>query len=154
MVKNRWIVLLLTILLTACMTGCNKADGRDTLAMQEEEAVVNIQEASISSTGLVLVISNDTDDIAYQFDNAYSLEKFVDDHWIAVEQIRDVAVTAIAHMLLPGETIDLPVKWENRYGNLPTGAYRIVKRIEIVQDDGDDNYKLIDDYHMYVSFSL
>ena len=102
MVKNRWIVLLLTILLTACMTGCNKADGRDTLAMQEEEAVVNIQEASISSTGLVLVISNDTDDIAYQFDNAYSLEKFVDDHWIAVEQIRDVAVTAIAHMLLPG----------------------------------------------------
>lgn len=152
--KNRWIVFLLTVLLAACMTGCDKADGGDSLVMQEEEAVVNVQEESISSTGLVLVIRNDTDDLAYQFGNAYSLEKFVDDRWIAVEQIRDVAVTAIAHMLLPGETIELPVKWENRYGNLPTGAYRIVKRIEIVQDDGDDNYKLIDDYHMYVSFSL
>ena len=152
--KNRWIVFLLTVLLAACMTGCDKADGGDSLVMQEEEAVVNVQEESISSTGLVLVIRNDTDDLAYQFDNAYSLEKFVDDRWIAVEQIRDVAVTAIAHMLLPGETIELPVKWENRYGNLPTGAYRIVKRIEIVQDDGDDNYKLIDDYHLYVSFSL
>lgn len=154
MMKNRWIVFLLTVLLAACMTGCDKADGGDSLVMQEEEAVVNVQEESISSTGLVLVIRNDTDDLAYQFGNAYSLEKFVDDRWIAVEQIRDVAVTAIAHMLLPGETIELPVKWENRYGNLPTGAYRIVKRIEIVQDDGDDNYKLIDDYHMYVSFSL
>lgn len=154
MMKNRWSVFLLTVLLAACMTGCDKADGGDSLVMQEEEAVVNVQEESISSTGLVLVIRNDTDDLAYQFGNAYSLEKFVDDRWIAVEQIRDVAVTAIAHMLLPGETIELPVKWENRYGNLPTGAYRIVKRIEIVQDDGDDNYKLIDDYHMYVSFSL
>ena len=82
------------------------------------------------------------------------MEKFVDGHWSAVEEIRDVAVTAVAHMLLPGESVEHTIKWENRYGSLPTGEYRIVKRIEIVQNDGKEYDNLIDDYHMYVSFSL
>lgn len=152
--RKTWWIIFSLILLLACMTGCSEENGENMNAMQEKEAVVNIQEESISSTGLVLIIKNETDDCAFQFDNAYSLEQFVDGHWNVVEKIRDVAVTAEAHMLLPGESVEHTIKWENRYGNLPTGEYRIVKRIEIVQDDGKEYDNLIDDYHMYVSFSL
>lgn len=151
--KNWWIIFSLVLLLV-CMTGCSEKNGENTNDVQGKEAVVNIQEESISSTGLVLIIKNETNDCAFRFDNAYSLEKFVDGHWSAVEEIRDVAVTAVAHMLLPGESVEHTVKWENRYGSLPTGEYRIVKRIEIVQNDGKEYDNLIDDYHMYVSFSL
>lgn len=151
--KNWWIIFSL-ILLLVCMTGCSIKNEENTNDVQGKETIVSIQEKSINSTGLVLIIKNETDDCAFQFDNAYSLEEFVDDHWNTVEKIRDVAVTADAHMLLPGESVECTVKWENRYGSLPTGEYRLVKRIEILQDDGDDYNDLIDNYHMYVSFSL
>lgn len=151
--KIWWIIFSLILLLT-CITGCSEENRENMNAMQKKEAVVNIQEESISSTGVVLMIKNETDDYAFRFDNAYSLEKFVDGHWNTVEQIRDVAVTAIAYTVLPGEKIEHTVKWETRYGSLPTGEYRLVKRIEIVQDDGDDYNNLIDDYYMYVTFSL
>lgn len=152
--RKAWWIIFSMILLLACATGCSEEREENMNAMQEKEAVVNVQEDSIRNTGLVLIIKNETDDCAFQFDNAYSLEKFIDGHWDAVEQIRDIAVTAITYMVLPGEEIEHTVKWENRYGSLPTGEYRLVKRIEIVQDDGDDYNDLIEDYHMYVSFSL
>lgn len=151
--KNWWIMFSL-MLLVVCMTGCNEGKGENMNATQEKEAVVNIQEESLSSTGLVLIIKNETDDCAFQFDNAYSLEKFVDGHWNDVEQIRDVAMTAIAHTVLPGESIEHTVKWESRYGSLATGDYRLIKRIERVQDDGEDFNDVVGDYHMYVNFSL
>lgn len=146
--------LSILLLLAVCMTGCNEERVENMNSMQEKEAVVNIKEESLSNTGLVLVVKNETDDCAFEFGNAYSLEMLVDGNWIDVKQLQDVPITAIAHMVLPGESIEHAVNWERRYGSLPTGDYRLVKRVERVHEDGEGFNNVVGDYYIYVSFSV
>ena len=152
--KLGWFIFIGVLLVFVCLPGCNGTEGENTNDMQVNETVVSLQEGSLSSTGLVLIVENKSDNCAVQFDNAYGLEKYNDGQWEMVEPIREVAITAEAYVVLPGESVEHAVNWENRYGSLPTGDYRLNKRIETLQNDGEDFNDLVGDYHISVSFSL
>lgn len=154
--KKLWRIIFLGILLIVCLTGCDNAKEAESQEedVQDEEFVVSIQEDSLSSTGLVLIMENESDDCAFSFGEAYALEKQEDGNWEEIEPIREVAVIAIEYNVLPGESVEHTVNWDTKYGSLPEGDYRLVKQIEKRMDDGEDYNDSVGDFYIYVSFSI
>lgn len=124
------------------------------LELFQNSKVASVKEDSLSNTGVTLVFQNSTDAYAYEFDNAYGLQQYVGGVWCDLEQIRDVAITTEAHFVLPGQSVEHTVDWEKRYGCLEPGKYRICKRVDNIEHDGEDYNTVVESNTIYVEFSL
>lgn len=127
------------------------------LASYEEKknAVVNnckgvsmtVEEGSVSSSGLVLDINNDSDK-ELTFENAYILEKRTKGQWYKMPS------QALTHDWEEEPLVIQPytavagacqVSWLEAYGQLPSGQYRLLKKFD-TEDETE--------YVLAVTFSL
>ena len=116
----------------------------------ETEFTIDFVDESLTSTGITLIFQNKSSSYSYQFDDAYALEKNIDDDWCAIVPVNDISSLAVAYIVLPGEITEYKIMWETKYGSLPAGEYRISKRIEKLTS----NEEVVDDFQVYAYFSL
>ena len=94
-----------------------------------------------SSTGLTLRLENSSDRV-YYYGAPYSLQYWQDGKWLDYPTAdgNPLIFNMIAYELKLGETQQLSVDWQNAYGELPEGEYRILKNLS--ESDGDNNWTL------------
>lgn len=153
---NLGILLVSLLLLFGCGTSNNSMNAADfdptvyETVNNLEEVSMNEVEDTVSSTGLTVLLANDTDkEIIYSED--FVLETKIDDSWYQVPTVlkEDYGFNDIGFQIQPTKSSEWPVDWEWLYGSLEDGEYRIVKKV--LDFRGPGNY---DEYDLAANFSL
>ena len=133
---KRILFTALVLLILSALVGCDfikKNDGAalgnevgDTERVEKEGAVMNF--VSYSDGKLTVKIENNTAS-TWQSGNMrdYRLVAERDGAWYEVEQIGEYANTMELMIFAPGQTLTHTFSFNDRYGKLSPGKYRVVK---------------------------
>ncbi len=101
-------------------------DKTETSKIEENNALITL--ISQDSASITVKIENNTDS-TWQSGNMrdYSLEAEKDGEWYEVKQIGEFANTMELMIFAPGESMTHTFVFNERYGNLTPGKYRVVK---------------------------
>lgn len=121
--------------LTGCGTNKNEFDiGKESnIEIVEKGVSLTVKEKTLTETGATLILKNDSD-VDVQYGNPYEMEIKKDGEWHKINV--ELNFTLPAFILKSKETKELELNWENGYGKLASGDYRIVKSIDIEKEDG------------------
>lgn len=119
------ILLLLCVLM---LWGCGTKLGEEFTGEVNtlEGAGLTVDLDSVTPVGITYTINNQSKkDLSYGQD--YSIQKEKDGKWYLVEPKSPVAVTMELLWIPVGNTDTMQLSWENSYGKLSSGKYRILK---------------------------
>ena len=128
--KKIFLVLVLLFLFAGCRAAEEKENPElvesNTSLSTTSDITLAVKEGSITDTGLILLITNETSD-TFTYGCEYGLEVKQDDQWYRLKI--KVAVPAMAMILSegPGNTDEFHVHWNK--GDVSEGSYRIVKDV-------------------------
>lgn len=149
--KRLWMVfsLLWGLLL---LTGCQE---RATAPLPSPYEEVNelpglssyISNSSAVETGIIIIYDNQTDR-EFTYGEPFIIEQQIDGSWYQLPYLDEdgVAFIEIAYLLAPGEEREWRVDWENIYGPLDSGDYRLVK--EFTGGEGDGSYSIATEFEI------
>lgn len=134
---------ILTILVCGFMvlglTGCGTDKNEFTVGKEsnievvEKEVTLFVKENTLTTTGATLILKNDSD-VDVQYGNPYEMEIKKDGEWHKINV--ELNFTLPAFILKSKETKEFELNWENGYGKLASGDYRIIKSIDTEKEDG------------------
>lgn len=128
------------LVLTGCGTNKNEFDiGKESnIEIVEKGISLTVKKNTLTETGATLILKNDSD-VDVQYGNPYEMEIKKDGEWHKINV--ELYFTLPAFSLKSKETKELELNWENGYGKLATGYYRIIKSFDIEKEDGTfDNF--------------
>ncbi len=107
---------------------------------------MTIKEGTLTNKSATLVLTNNSDK-NFQYGNTYEIEIKKDGEWhkINVELNFDMP----AFPLSSKESKEIELNWENGYGKLAKGTYRIIKDIDYKYEEG--KYK---SFNIAVEFTI
>ncbi len=134
--------------ITGCGTGKNEFDiGKESnIEIVEKGISLSIKENTLSNTGATLILKNDSDAVI-QYGNPYEIEIKKDGEWHKINVSLDFTLPAF--WLKSKETKEIELNWENGYGKLAAGDYRIIKGINIEKEN--ENY---DNFYVSAEFTI
>jgi len=133
---------ILTILLCGVMVlsiiGCenkNEFDigSKSDIIISQEDVSLTIKDGTLKNTGATLVLTNNSDK-NYHYGNPYEIEIKQDGEWYKINVQIDFIMPAFG--LKANETKEIELNWENGYGKLAEGTYRIIKGIDYEYEEG------------------
>lgn len=134
---------ILTILLCGVMvlgiTGCGNSKNefdvgkKSNIQISQNDVIMTIKEGTLTNKSATLVLTNNSDK-NFQYGNPYEIEIKKDGEWhkINVELNFDMP----AFPLSSKESKEIELNWENGYGKLAKGTYRIIKGINYEYEEG------------------
>ena len=135
--------IILTILICGFMvlgiTGCGNSKNefdignKSDIKISQNDVVMTIKDETLKNTGTTLVLTNNSDK-NFQYGNPYEIEIKKDGEWHKIKV--KLYFTLPAFHLNSKESKEIELNWENVYGKLATGTYRIVKKIDYEYEDG------------------
>lgn len=147
MKKYLYLLLLMALSLTFT-SGCAEATDWEPTEYENvnnfDGVNMTVKEETVSSTGLIVVIENNSDSQCI-YSEDFVLEKKIKGSWYQVPVIigEDYGFNDIGYNLASEENEEWAVEWDWLYGSLDTGEYRIIKNVLDFRDTGDfDQYKL------------
>lgn len=123
-----------------CGTSGNEVKTGEISNVEIVEKGVNlfVKDGTLTNTGATFILANNSDkDI--QYDEPYRIEVKENGEWHKIDV--EVAFIQPLYTLKPNETAVLEIGWENGYGKLPDGTYRLVKTVNY---DDVENYESFD----------
>lgn len=131
-------ITLLCIITTLVITGCgvekeSVIGEKSSVQIIEREFSLSIKKDTLSQTGAVLVLKNNGK-IDAQYGSSYEIEKKQNGEWHKIEA--QLYFNMIAYSLKSNEVKEINLNWEKDYGKLSPGEYRLIKTIDIENDDG------------------
>lgn len=105
---------------------------------------MTIKEGTISSTGLTVILENNSDKQGL-FGEDFSLEKNINGKWyqVPISTDENYGFNSIGYDLPSSDVKEWNASWDELYGSLEAGEYRIVKEILDFRTSGDfDKYYL------------
>ena len=97
------------------------------------------------------------DDTAYwfEFGPGCGIEKYSRGKWSEQTPVNEGSSdVAMAYTVPPESSYEHTFNWEQRYGELSKGKYRLVVHMTIREADGSDTGKEVEAYTLYVPFEL
>ena len=121
------------------MTGCGKQKNefdignKSDIKISQNDVIMTIKEGTLTNKSATLVLTNYSDK-NFQYGSPYEIEIKKDGEWhkINVELNFDMP----AFQLLSKESKEIELDWENEYGKLAKGTYRIIKGIDYEYEEG------------------
>ena len=121
------------------MTGCGKQKNefdignKSDIKISQNDVIMTIKEGTLTNKSATLILTNNSDK-NFQYGNPYGIEIKKDGEWhkINVELNFDMP----AFQLLSKESKEIELDWENEYGKLAKGTYRIIKGIDYEYEEG------------------
>ena len=89
---------------------------------------IEVQEDSITSTSVVILITDDNK-FSYGWGRAYRIQVKENGEWNEVEPISDLVFEEIAYGLNKNNQFTQKINWKKFYGELESGTYRIAKPV-------------------------
>lgn len=134
--------------LTGCGTNKNEFDiGKESNIEIVEKAVsLIVKENTLTETGATLILKNDSD-VDVEYGNPYEIEIKKDGKWHKINV--ELNFTLQAFILKSKDAKELELNWENGYGKLASGDYRIIKSIDIEKED-----RTFDTFYVSAEFTI
>ena len=137
--KKTILTILLCGVMVLGMTGCGKQKNefdignKSDIKISQNDVIMTIKEGTLTNKSATLVLTNNSDK-NFQYGNTYEIEikKDGERHKINVELNFDMP----AFPLSSKESKEIELNWENGYGKLAKGTYRIIKGINYEYEEG------------------
>ena len=137
--KKTILTILLCGVMVLGMTGCGKQKNefdignKSDIKISQNDVIMTIKEGTLTNKSATLVLTNNSDK-NFQYGNPYEIEIKKDGEWhkINVELNFDMP----AFPLSSKESKEIELDWENEYGKLAKGTYRIIKGIDYEYEEG------------------
>ena len=131
--KKTILTILLCGIMLLGMIGCGKSknefdiENKSDIKISQNDVIMTIKEGTLTNKSATLVLTNNSDK-NFQYGNPYEIEIKKDGEWhkINVELNFDMP----AFPLSSKESKEIELDWENGYGKLAKGTYRIIKGID------------------------
>ena len=137
--KKILFAILLCGVIVLGMTGCGKQKNeldignKSDIKISQNDVIMTIKKGTLTNKNATLVLTNNSDK-NFQYGNPYEIEIKKDGEWhkINVELNFDMP----AFQLPAKESKEIKLDWENGYGKLAKGTYRIIKGIDYEYEEG------------------
>ena len=150
--KKTILTILLCGIMVLGMTGCGKQKNefdignKSDIKISQNDVTMTIKEGTLTNKSATLVLTNNSDK-NFQYGNPYEIEIKKDGEWHKINV--ELNFTLPAFHLLPKESKEIELNWENEYGKLSKGTYRIIKGINYEYEEG--KYK---SFNIAVEFTI
>lgn len=121
--------------ITGCGTNKNEFNvgKKSDIEVVEKDVSLYIKENTLTNSGATLILQNNSD-VEVQYGNPYEIEIKKDNEWHKINV--ELNFNLPAYVLKSNESKEWEFSWENGYGKLASGDYRIIKSIDIEKEDG------------------
>ena len=136
---KKYIILILSVLLTLSLFGCAEKPTEDTsTAVETDIWGITLSTENVTPSGMTLKIIQSGGEFEgeLEYGSDFTLEVRQNQEWVTVEPQKDVAWTLVAFMLPENQTTKLDINWNFIYGELPAGHYRLCKEFMDFIDTG------------------
>ena len=137
--KKAILTILLCGVMVLGMTGCGKSKNefdignKSDIKVSQNDVIMTIKEGTLTNKSATLILTNNSDK-NFQYGNPYEIEIKKDGEWHKINV--ELNFTLPAFHLLPKESKEIELNWENEYGKLSKGTYRIIKGINYEYEEG------------------
>ena len=137
--KKTFLTILLCGVMVLGMTGCGKQKNefdignKSDIKISQNDVIMTIKEGTLTNKSATLVLTNNSDK-NFQYGNPYEIEIKKDGEWHKINVELDFDMPAFP--LSSKESKEIELDWENGYGKLAKGTYRIIKGINYEYEEG------------------
>ena len=131
--KRVTLITLMCICVILGMTGCGKSKkefdigNKSDIKISQNDVTMTIKDGTLTNSGATLILTNNSDK-KFQYGNPYEIEIKKDGEWHKINV--ELYFTMPAFQLSARENKEIEINWENGYGKLAKGTYRIIKGID------------------------
>lgn len=136
----RKIILIILVLgvvffgLVGCGTKNEFEIGKESnIEIAEKGVSLSIKENTLTKKGVTLILKNDSN-VDVQYGEPYEIEIKKDGKWYKINV--ELNFILPAYELKSKESKEIDLNWEYGYGKLADGDYRIIKRIDVENENG------------------
>ena len=150
--KRVTLIALMCVCVVLGMTGCGKQKNefdignKSDIKNSQNDVIMTIKEGTLTNKSATLVLTNNSDK-NFQYGNPYEIEIKKDGEWHKINV--ELTFTMPAFQLSARENKEIEINWENGYGKLAKGTYRIIKGIDYEYEEG--KYK---SFNIAVEFTI
>ena len=131
--KKTILTILLCGIIILVMAGCEKEKNefdigdKSDIKISKNDVIMTIKEGTLTNKSATLLLTNNSDN-NIQYGTPYEIEIKKDGEWhkINVELYFNLSL----FQLSANESKEIDLDWENGYGKLAKGTYRIIKEID------------------------
>lgn len=137
------LLCLFVVVAIFALTGCGSNNTWDIGSKSDIETNNNndvslsIKDGTLTDTGATLILKNNSDKLL-RYDEVYEIEIREDDkcHKINVELYFNLPLWGVE----PNSEEEFELNWENGYGKLSPGEYRIIKNVYFEEEEDQNFY--------------
>ena len=150
--KKTILTILLCGVMVLVMTGCGKQKNefdignKSDIKISQNDVIMTIKEGTLTNKSATLILTNNSDK-NFQYGTSYGIEIKKDGEWHKINV--ELTSTVPAFQLSARENKEIEINWENGYGKLAKGTYRIIKGIDYEYEEG--KYK---SFNIAVEFTI
>lgn len=150
--KKMVFVILLCGVLILTMTGCvktkNKLDigNKSNIKALKNDVIMTIKYGTLTNKSVTLVLINNSDK-KIQYGSPYEIEIKKNDEWHKINA--ELNFTLQLFILESKEKNEFELNFEDGYGKLPSGTYRVIKKIDKEKEDG-----VFDSFYVSTEFTI
>lgn len=137
--KKIILIILLCGIMFLGMTGCGKSKNeldignKSDIKVSQNDVIMTIKDGTLTNKSATLVLTNNSDK-NFQYGNPYEIEIKKDGEWHKINV--ELNFNLPAFHLSAKESKKIELNWENEYGKLAEGTYRIIKGIDYEYEEG------------------
>ena len=137
--KKTILTILLCGVMVLGMTGCGKQKNefdignKSDIKISQNDVIMTIKEGTLTNKSATLVLTNNSDN-NFQYGNPYEIEIKKDGEWHKINA--ELYFNLLLFQLSAKESKEIELDWENEYGKLAKGTYRIIKGIDYEYEEG------------------
>ena len=150
--KKTILAILVCGVMVLGLTGCGTEKNEFTVGNESDIEIVekgvtlSIKENTLTNTGATFILKNEGN-IDYGYGPAWEIEMKQDDEWHKIDVVLNF--NSPSYQLSVNESKELNINWENSYGKLASGEYRLIKHIDIEKEDGT-----FEDFYVSAEFTI
>ena len=150
--KRVTLIALMCVCVVLGMTGCGKQKNefdignKSDIKISQNDVIMTIKEGTLKNKSATLILTNNSDK-NFQYGTSYGIEIKKDGEWHKINV--ELNFTMPAFQLSAKENKEIEINWENGYGKLEKGTYRIIKGIDYEYEEG--KYK---SFNIAVEFTI
>lgn len=137
--KKTILTILLCWIMVLVMAGCEKQKNefdigdKSNIKISKNDVIMTIKEGTLTNKSATLVLTNNSDN-NFQYGNPYEIEIKKDGEWHKINA--ELYFNLLLFQLSAKESKEIELDWENGYGKLAKGTYRIIKEIDYEYKEG------------------
>ena len=150
--KRVTLIALMCVCVVLGLTGCGKQKNefdignKSDIKISQNDVIMTIKEGTLTYKSATLILTNNSDK-NFQYGTPYEIEIKKDGEWHKINV--ELNFTMPAFQLSAKENKEIEINWENGYGKLEKGTYRIIKGIDYEYEEG--KYK---SFNIAVEFTI